>query len=105
MTAEREPWALDIMGAVARMQAGELKPSELLRAVLGRIEQVDRYITAYVVVDRERALVAAEEMDAELARGAPRGPLHGIPVAIKDLYDVAGLPTKRGSRAFEHAPP
>jgi aspartyl-tRNA(Asn)/glutamyl-tRNA(Gln) amidotransferase subunit A len=105
MAPPTEPWALDIATAAARMAAGELTPSVLLESVLGRIDAVEPMIRAYVLVDRDSARAEAALMDAELARGTPRGPLHGIPIAIKDIFDVAGHPTRCGSRAFEDVEP
>ena len=105
MTSAANAWRLSIAEAAAHIQAGKLTPSVLVASVLDRIDKADRYVRAYVVVDRERALQTASELDAEITRGIARGPLHGVPVAIKDIFDVEGLPTKCGCRAFDDAPP
>ena len=62
---------------------------ELTRACLGRIETYNSTLNAFITVTSEQALAAARQMDAELRRGNPRGPLHGIPIALKDNIDTA----------------
>jgi aspartyl-tRNA(Asn)/glutamyl-tRNA(Gln) amidotransferase subunit A len=75
-----------------------LKPSDYLAALLARLEARDGTIHSMIAIDSARAKAAAFEADAAYAAGAPRGPLDGIPVAIKDVIDVAGLPTTCHSR-------
>jgi aspartyl-tRNA(Asn)/glutamyl-tRNA(Gln) amidotransferase subunit A len=75
-----------------------LSPVELLHALLDRIAAVDPLINAFIRLDAEAALKAAREAEAEIAAGRVRGPLHGVPVGIKDIIDVAGLPTTCHSR-------
>lgn len=65
------------------------------------LESVDPELNAFVTVDRAGAEAAAKRADEELASGADRGPLHGVPVAVKDLIDVAGLPTGMGSAHYD----
>lgn len=81
----------------ARIADRELSPVELVRRVLDRIANLDPDLRAYVTVDATGALGAATAAEREVARSGPRGPLHGIPVAIKDNLDVVGLPTTNGS--------
>jgi aspartyl-tRNA(Asn)/glutamyl-tRNA(Gln) amidotransferase subunit A len=99
-TTVQEPWALDLVDAAGLIAAGELAPSELVASVIERLEAVDPLVRAYVSVDVEGALREAREQD-----GRSGGPLHGIPVAVKDIFDVAGVPTRCGSAAFEGAKP
>jgi aspartyl-tRNA(Asn)/glutamyl-tRNA(Gln) amidotransferase subunit A len=80
---------------------GDLSPVELTGAVLERIEAIDPRLEAYVSVFYEEALAAARGAEEEIAASGPRGSLHGIPVAIKDLYDLEGSPTLAGSRVRE----
>lgn len=67
-------------------------------SVLDRIEQVEPQLGAYVTVTAEQARRAAREAEREAALGRDRGPLHGVPAGLKDLIDVAGLPTTASSR-------
>ena len=73
--------------------AKTLTPVALVGDLLARIEALDPKLNAFIRLDAEAALRAAEQATAELAAGRPRGPLHGVPVGIKDIIDVAGLPT------------
>jgi aspartyl-tRNA(Asn)/glutamyl-tRNA(Gln) amidotransferase subunit A len=83
-----------IAEAAAAMRAGTLNPVELLELCLSRIARLDRDLRAWVVVDRDGARAAALTAADELCAGMDRGPLHGIPVGIKDIFDVAGMPTR-----------
>src|SRR5688500_7680395 len=79
-------------------------PVEVTAAALARIEATEPDLHAWVVVDAERALAGARQAERELMAWEDRGTLHGIPVGIKDIYDVAGLPTRCGSEARADAP-
>jgi aspartyl-tRNA(Asn)/glutamyl-tRNA(Gln) amidotransferase subunit A len=70
---------------------------EAVSACLDRIARLDGTLRAFIRVDAEGALAAARERDAELAAGRPRGPLHGVPLAYKDLCHVANVPTSCGT--------
>ena len=83
-----------------RFSSGAASPTEALDSVLGRIAEVDRSIRAFTCVLEEPARIEAEALTAELALGQCRGPLHGIPVAIKELFDVSGAPGDGGSDAL-----
>ena len=88
-----------------RLRAGETDPVELLDRALAAIEAAQPVLNAFVTVDAQRARAAAVERRDELAREVDRGPLHGIPVAVKDIIDTAGLVTTMGSRHFAgHVP-
>lgn len=73
--------------------AGSLSPVELLSALLDRIETLDPRLHAFICLDAEAAMDAARAAEREIAAGRIRGPLHGIPIGVKDVIDVAGLPT------------
>jgi aspartyl-tRNA(Asn)/glutamyl-tRNA(Gln) amidotransferase subunit A len=75
-----------------------VSPVELVRGYLERIERLDGRLRAYIAVRAEAALAEAREAEAAGARGAWRGPLHGIPFAVTDQFDAAGMPTTAGSR-------
>ncbi|MDE3102397.1 MAG: amidase [Chloroflexota bacterium] len=88
-----------IADLAARLRRGEVSPVELARASLERIEH-DAALGAYVTVTRETALEAARTAESELRSGSDRGPLHGLPVAVKDNVDTAGIATTGGSAAL-----
>jgi aspartyl-tRNA(Asn)/glutamyl-tRNA(Gln) amidotransferase subunit A len=95
------PWALDLADAAALIATGELAPSELLASTLERIEAVDPLLHAFVLVRGDDAMREARQRDSQRADG----PLHGIPVAVKDIFDLAGVPTGCGSKAYAGAAP
>lgn len=80
-------------------------PVDIVRAALDRIESSDRELHAWVLVDAERALEGAGQAEQELMSGTDRGALHGIPIGIKDIFDVAGWPTRCGSAARDDIAP
>jgi aspartyl-tRNA(Asn)/glutamyl-tRNA(Gln) amidotransferase subunit A len=89
---------LTVAEAGRRVARRELSPVDLLDACLGRIAAVDGIVHSYITVTVERARAAAREAEAEIAGGRLRGPLHGIPFAVKDNYHVAGVRTTGASR-------
>ena len=82
-----------------RLRRRELSAVELLQHHLQRVERLNPALNAVVVLDAERALARAREADAALARGTCWGPLHGLPMTVKESFDVAGLPTTWGFEA------
>jgi aspartyl-tRNA(Asn)/glutamyl-tRNA(Gln) amidotransferase subunit A len=78
--------------------ARELSPVELVQALLDRIAALDPRLHAFITVDGDTALDAARLAEREIMAGRTRGPLHGVPVGLKDIIDVAGLPTTCHSR-------
>lgn len=92
-----EPYQLTLADAAEKIKAKELSPVELTASVLSRINAVEDKITAFVTVTAELATKAAAQAEAEIAAGNHRGPLHGIPVGIKDLYETAGVATTSSS--------
>lgn len=83
--------------AAESIRSGQIRPTDLVDSCLERIREHDRDIRAWVLVDEEGARREAEAMAAEAAAGRFRGPLHGVPVGIKDIVDVADLATEAGS--------
>jgi len=79
--------------AARAIAAREISPVELMQALLDRIGRLDPKLNIFIRLDGEAALAAARAAEAEIRAGRPRGPLHGVPVGIKDIFDVAGLPT------------
>lgn len=97
---------LTIAEAAPLIRSGELSPVELTRAFLARIEALNETLCAYVTVCSERALADAQRAEQEIAAGLYRGALHGVPVALKDIYDTAGILTTSGSHLHaERVPP
>lgn len=86
---------------VPRIRSKALSPVELTRAVLERIEKVNPTINAFCTVTAEAALAAARAAEDAVMKGARLGPLHGVPVSIKDLALVKGVPARFGSFVFE----
>lgn len=85
------------------MRTREISPVELTRTCLERIRAVEPSLNAFVLVTEESALAQAQLAEREIAGGVHRGALHGIPVSLKDLFDVAGVPTTAGG-GFPVAP-
>jgi len=92
--------ALTLTEAAELIRGRKLSPAELTEAYLDRIEKLNPKINAYVTVTAERARADARRATDEIARGGYRGPLHGIPVALKDLFETAGVRTTAGSKFF-----
>src|SRR5262245_45447652 len=100
-----EPAALGAREAAEAIRAGVASPVELVGACLERIRALDGEIGAWAHVDADGALAVAREREAEARAGRFRGSLHGVPVGVKDIFDVAGMPTTGGARSFAHTRP
>jgi aspartyl-tRNA(Asn)/glutamyl-tRNA(Gln) amidotransferase subunit A len=81
------------------LQQGALPVHDYARALLDRVEQVEPRVQAWTYLDAEHVLAQAAEADDRRRHGLPGGPLFGLPVGIKDIIDVAGMPTRAGSRS------
>jgi len=104
-TSPSSPCDLDATEARRLIGAKELSPVELTESCIRRIEAVDHAVNAVIARDFARALETAKRCEAAVMRGDPLGPLHGLPVGIKDLVDTAGLRTTYGSAIFaDHLP-
>src|SRR5438067_5761994 len=99
----KEAGPLTIHDATVAMRAGGLTPVDLLEQCLARIDLYERHVHAWVVIDRDGARAQAERLTAELKRGQSRGPLHGIPIGVKDIIDVFDLPTGCGSKLWANS--
>jgi len=88
-----------------RLRRKEISPVEIARECLRRIEEQNPALNAFITVARESALAEARQAEAEILSGGWRGPLHGIPIALKDLIDTAGLRTTSASKLHEHRVP
>ena len=92
-----QPFELSLTAASRAVRVRELSPVELTESVLARIAAVEGRLGAYVTVAADAALAAAVRAEQEIRRSGPRGPLHGIPMALKDLIDAEGMPTTASS--------
>ncbi len=93
-----------LLEAAAAITHGTLTPLQLTADCLSRIGRHEPRVSAWVLVDTPGAIRAAEVLTRELTAGKSRGPLHGIPLAIKDVVDVAGMPTRAGSSLTDPQP-
>jgi len=92
--------ALTLTEAARLVRERKLSPVELVDASLARIDRLDDAIKAWAAIDRVRARAAAAELEREAGEGRFRGPLHGVPVGIKDIFYTAGLATEGGSKSL-----
>ncbi|HJQ58066.1 MAG TPA: amidase, partial [Vineibacter sp.] len=83
--------------SAALIRDGRLSAVELIRDCLARIDEFEARVKAWAFVDPAHALAQAEAADAHRRQGKPLGPLHGVPVGIKDIFDTADMPTELGS--------
>jgi amidase len=96
---------LSLTELAARLRSRELSPVEVTTALLERIARLDPELHAFACVLPDAALEAARRAEAELGRGEARGPLHGVPVAVKDLCAMKGVPTAAGTRVLAERRP
>jgi aspartyl-tRNA(Asn)/glutamyl-tRNA(Gln) amidotransferase subunit A len=94
-----------VVKIAGEVRAGRVTARAVTEATLSRIQRLDNGINAFTAVTAERAIGAAEAVDADLAGGRPVGPLAGVPFAVKNLFDVEGLPTLAGSKIRRDAAP
>lgn len=95
MTAKPEVTAAEIASAVA---SGRMSALDAIEAALARIKQHDTILNSFTDVTADRARARARAIDADIPAGKTVGPLAGVPFAVKNLFDVAGLPTRAGSK-------
>ena len=96
---------LPLSQASQLVHSKKTSPVELTQACLGRIEQLNSKLNAFITVTADSALAEARAAEAEIHRGRWKGPLHGIPIALKDLVDTAGVRTTAGSGVFKDRVP
>ena len=94
-----------LVEVAAQVAARSLSPVDLVEACLERIERFDGVVRSFVSVQADQARAAGKYAEREIGGGTYRGPLHGIPIAIKDIVDVSGLPTRAGSALLANAAP
>lgn len=89
---------LTLAEAAALVRERKVSPVELTRTMLERIERLEPKLNSYITVTAESALAEAKRAEQQTTSGAALGPLHGVPVALKDLFDTAGVKTTSGSK-------
>ena len=89
---------LSLTSAASQLRCGDLSPVAYVTSFLDRIDRYNPALDAFIDIDREGALLAAKSAEREIAEGKWRGPLHGVPVALKDIFDVAGQRTSAHSK-------
>ena len=100
-----ELYYLSIAETAALLKSKQLSPTELTNAFLDRIEAIDSRIHSFVLVTQEEALRQAKVVEREIASNQYRGPLHGIPIGLKDLIETRGIRTTAHSRVLiDHIP-
>lgn len=100
-----ETWQLGVDDAAQALAARSLSSVELVQACLERISATEPHVHAWAFVDAEAALAQAQASDARRRAGHPRSPMDGVPVGVKDVIDVAGMPTRAGSASLAEAGP
>src|SRR5512136_2501502 len=88
----------DAVSLAAAVRTGQVSAKDAVSAALNRIAARDKALNCFTSVTADTALAAAEEIDRKIARGEDPGPLAGVPVAVKNLFDIAGTTTLAGSK-------
>ena len=102
----REDFAfLTILELSELFRTKKISPVEITRVMLQRIEKLNPILNAYITVTSEQAMKSAQEAEKEIQQGKWRGPLHGVPLALKDLFDTAGVRTTAASALFKDRVP
>ena len=97
--------SLDLVGAGQRVADGEVSPVELTSACLERIAGIDAQVNAFITVTADAAMEDARVAERDVVRGEASGPLAGVPIALKDLFDTTGVRTTAGSKFFSDRVP
>ena len=105
LSGEVDPSTLTLAAASDGVRKKVISPVELTEVCLQRIEQLNPRLNAYITVIAEAALSQARNLEGEMKRGRWRGPLHGIPIALKDNIDTAGVRTTAASELFKDRVP
>ena len=95
-----EPYELSVIEAAAEIKEGNLSPVQLAESLLSRIDKLDIDLRAWVTIDKEKVLEAAQQREFAADWGGELGPLHGVPVGLKDIFYTAGMRTACGSKVY-----
>lgn len=96
---------MTIREAANALREKRVSPVELTTAAISRIDRLNSKLHAFITITAEYAMIRARQAESELAAGRDRGPLHGIPIAVKDLFAMRGVRTTSGSKIFENLVP
>ncbi len=96
---------LSLLGAASLIRSGQMSSEEYAQALLARIDRVEPRVQAFVTIDREGVIAEAKRCDSESAANRFRGPLHGIPIGVKDVYYTKGMRTTVGATPFQNFVP
>ena len=100
-----DPTQLSAAASSRAIAAGTLSPVALAEAYLDRIAALDNQLHSFVLVLRDEAIAAAREAECDIRAGRSKGPLHGVPIGLKDIYQTKGIRTTAGSRRYlDHVP-
>ena len=99
------PEELSLSNAAAAIRSGALSPVEYVEALFRVMDRIESRVQAWVTVDRENVLAEARRCEAEAREGKFRGPLHGVPIGVKDIFYTKGLRTTMGSALFKNFVP
>ncbi len=100
-----QPYELSAAELARQIKSRIITPVDAVQSLLERMDVLEPRLEAWVRVDRETVLADAKQRQEELEIGAATGPLHGVPVGIKDIYDIAGVPTTAGSKVYANYVP
>ena len=95
-----EPYELSLAESALLIRRRELSPLSLVESLLGRIDSLEPQLKAWVYLDREAVLSEARQSESQLESGHEVGPLHGVPIGLKDIYYTAGIPTTACSKLY-----
>ena len=95
-----EPFSLTVAETAQQIRQRQLSPVDLAQSLLERIDALDPKLQAWVTIDREEVLSEARQKELELDQSEPAGPIHGVPVGLKDIFYTAGMKTTACSRIF-----
>lgn len=95
---------MGLVDIAKKIHQQEISSVEVTQRLLERINDLDHKVLSYVTILKEQALEAAKKADLEIAQGNIRGPLHGVPLALKDLFDMVDIPTTNGMKIDPYIP-
>ena len=95
-----ELYELSVVEAASRIRERTLSPVALAESLLTRIDRLDGDLQAWVTIDRDAVLATARQREDDVTQGRPLGPIHGVPVGLKDIFYTAGMLTACGSKVY-----